>query len=120
MRRRVVDQRTVLLLLDDVWFRVEFDLLPKERLVESVVDGKPHRRTTTESRYDVVLHRNISRAILADRHDGVTNSMRTKPSAELTAGPKKIIRLKHSSLIERTNRSAKEFKLGERGGSRMT
>jgi len=67
MRRRVVDERTVLLLLDDVWFRVEFDLLPKERLVESVVDGKPHRRTTAESRYDVVLRRNISRAILADR-----------------------------------------------------
>jgi hypothetical protein len=67
MRRRVVDERTFLLLLDDVWFRVEIDVLPKERLVESVVDGKLHRRTTAESRYDAVLRRNISRAILADR-----------------------------------------------------
>ena len=48
-RRRVVDERTFLLLLDDVWFRVEVDVLPKERLVESVVDGKPHRRATAES-----------------------------------------------------------------------
>jgi hypothetical protein len=67
MRRRAVDARTLLLLLDGAWFRVEVDLLPKERLVESVVDGKPHSRTMAESRYDVVLRRNISRANLADR-----------------------------------------------------
>lgn len=67
MRRRVVDERTLLLLLDGVWFRVEVAVLPKERLVEGVVDGKPHRRTTAESSYDVVLRRNISRAISADR-----------------------------------------------------
>jgi len=66
-RRRVVDEHTFLLLLDDVWYRVEVDVLPKERLVESVVDGKPHRCATAESTYDVVLRRNISRAILADR-----------------------------------------------------
>jgi hypothetical protein len=66
-RRRVVDEHTFLLLLDDVWFRVEVDVLPKERPVESVFDGKPHRRATAESTYDVVLRRNISRAILADR-----------------------------------------------------
>src|SRR5579863_6940475 len=42
-RRRVVDERTLLLLLDDVWFRVEVDVLPKERSVEDVFDGKPHR-----------------------------------------------------------------------------
>ena len=34
MRRRVVDKRTYLLLLDDVWYRVEIDVLPKEHLVE--------------------------------------------------------------------------------------
>jgi hypothetical protein len=66
-RRRIVDERTFLLLLDGVWFRVRVDVLPKERLVESVVDGKPHRRMAVDSRYDVVLRRNISRAILADR-----------------------------------------------------
>jgi len=67
MRRRVVDERTLLLLLDGVWFRVEVDVWPKERLVESVVGGEPHRRTTAESRYDIVLRRSISRAVLADR-----------------------------------------------------
>ena len=67
MRRRVVDERTFLLLLDDIWFRVETDLLPRERVVESVVDGKPHRRMVADFRYDVVLRRRISRAISSDR-----------------------------------------------------
>jgi hypothetical protein len=35
------------------------------------------------------------------------------------ACPKKIIRPKHSSFIERTKRSAKAFRLGDRGGRRM-
>jgi hypothetical protein len=47
-RRRRVDEHTLLLLLDDVWFRVEVDVLPKE------------------PRYDVVLRRNISRAMHTD------------------------------------------------------
>src|SRR3569832_1885327 len=33
--------------------------------------------------------------------------------------PKKIRRFRHSSFIERTKRSAKAFKFGDRGGSRM-
>jgi hypothetical protein len=65
-RRRVVDKRTMLLLLDDVWFRVEVEALPKERLVEGVVDGQPRRRRTVEPRYDAVLRRHISRANSAD------------------------------------------------------
>jgi hypothetical protein len=65
-RRRVVGERTMLLLLDEVWYLVEVDVLPKERLVESVVDGQPHRRAEIESRYDVVLRRSISRARMAD------------------------------------------------------
>jgi hypothetical protein len=65
-RRRIVDERTQLLLLDNVWFRVEVDVLPKERLVEVVVDGQPHRRAQVESRYDVVLRRSISRVKMAD------------------------------------------------------
>jgi len=36
------------------------------------------------------------------------------------AGPKKIIRFRHSSLMERTNRSANAFKFGDLGGRRMT
>jgi hypothetical protein len=66
-RRRVVDERTLLLLLDGLWFRVEVEMLPNERIIESVIDGEPHRRTTAESSYDVVQRRRISRAILADR-----------------------------------------------------
>jgi hypothetical protein len=65
-RRRVVDERTMLLLLDDVWFRVEVDVLPDESFIETVVDGQPHGRMRVEPRYDAVLRRHISRAILAD------------------------------------------------------
>jgi len=36
------------------------------------------------------------------------------------ACPTKIIRSRHSSLIERTKRSANAFKLGDRGGYRVT
>jgi hypothetical protein len=60
-RRRALNERTFLLLLDDVWFRVEVDVLPQKRYVEKVVDGKPSRHVIAESRYDVVLRRNISR-----------------------------------------------------------
>jgi hypothetical protein len=66
IRRRVVDERTFLLLLDDVWFRVEVDVLPMERSVERLIDGKPHRHMTAESRYDAVLRHTISRAAGAD------------------------------------------------------
>ena len=55
-RRRVVDERTMLLLLDDVWFSVEVEALPKAHPVERVV-GQPRRRMTVEPRYDVVLRR---------------------------------------------------------------
>jgi hypothetical protein len=48
-RRRAVDERTLLLRLEDIWFRVEVDLLP-----------------TAGSRYDAVLRKNISRAARAD------------------------------------------------------
>jgi hypothetical protein len=65
-RRRMVDERTFLLLLDDVWFRVEVDLLPKERFAENIVDGGPHKRVIAEPRYDVVLRRHISQAVRSD------------------------------------------------------
>ncbi len=65
-RRRVVDERTLLLLLGDLWFRVEVGALPKERVVEKVVDGNPQRRVLAEPRYDVVLRRHISRTTPAE------------------------------------------------------
>lgn len=65
-RRRVVDERTFLLLLDDIWFHVEVDTLPNERRIENLMDGKLHRYVIAEPRYDVVLRRNISRAMSAE------------------------------------------------------
>jgi len=68
MRRRVVDESTLLLLLEDVWFHVETGILPKESLAdEKVIDAEPQDHMTAEFRYDVVLRRNVSRAIYADR-----------------------------------------------------
>jgi hypothetical protein len=64
-RRRVVDERTMLLLLDDVWFSVEVEALPKAHPVERVV-GQPRRRMRVEPRYDAVLRRHISQATEAD------------------------------------------------------
>ena len=65
-RRRIVDKRTVFLLLDDVWYRVEVDTLPQTCVVYHVIDGKSRRQVVTETRYDVVLRRNVSRAVDAD------------------------------------------------------
>jgi len=65
-RRRKVDERVLLLLLDDVWFRVEVDVLPKARLAEDVIDGKVRRHMVAEPRYDIVLRRKISRTVDAD------------------------------------------------------
>lgn len=65
-RRRIVDERTVFLLLDDVWYCVEVDTLPQTCVVQRIIDGKPRRQVVTETRYDVVLRRNVSRAVDAD------------------------------------------------------
>lgn len=62
-RRRTLDERTLLLLLDDVWFRVEVDVLPNNRYIEKVTDGGTRRHVVAESRYDVVLRRHISRVM---------------------------------------------------------
>lgn len=59
-RRRKVDERTYLLLLNEIWFSVEVDVLPEGRLVDRLIDGKLHRQMTAESRYDVVLRKNVS------------------------------------------------------------
>jgi hypothetical protein len=65
-RRRVVDGQTLLLLLQGIWFRVEVAVLPKERIIEEVIDGQKKRRGVTEWRYDVVLRKSVSRAATAD------------------------------------------------------
>jgi hypothetical protein len=65
-RRRIVGERTLLLLLDSIWFRVEVGVLPKDRIIENVIDGKSHRRVIAETRYDVVQHKTVSRASPAD------------------------------------------------------
>jgi hypothetical protein len=58
-----VNEHTFLFLLDDVWFRVEVDVLPDNRYMEKVIDGRTRRYVVAEPRYDVVLRRHISRAM---------------------------------------------------------
>ena len=62
-RRRTLNERTLLLLLDDVWFRVEVDVLPNSHYIEKVIDGRKRRYVVAEPRFDVVLRRHISRAM---------------------------------------------------------
>jgi hypothetical protein len=52
--------------LNEIWFSVEVDVLPEERLVDRVIDGKLHRQITAESRYDVVLRKRVSRTARAE------------------------------------------------------
>lgn len=65
-RRRMLDERTFLLLLGDAWFRVEVDVLPREHFVENADHWGPHRQLVAEPRYDVVLRRRVSRTTRAD------------------------------------------------------
>jgi hypothetical protein len=64
--RRTVDERTLLLRVEGIWYRVELGVLPKERIVESVVDSTRRRRMFAEPRFDVVLRRAVSRSVQAD------------------------------------------------------
>ena len=68
-RRRVVDEHTLFLLLNDLWFRVGVDVLPKERVAEHIIDGKRCRRVSAQPRFDVVLRRDISRTMRAELQD---------------------------------------------------
>jgi hypothetical protein len=65
-RRRVVDEKTLFLRLEDIWYRIEVGVLPKGRLIEDVIDGKKGRRVSAEWRYDVVLRKSVSREASAD------------------------------------------------------
>jgi hypothetical protein len=65
-RRRIIDERAQLLRLNEVWFRVEVAPLPEKRVVEVTVDGALRKRTTADSRFDVVMRRSTSLAAQAD------------------------------------------------------
>jgi hypothetical protein len=65
-RRHSVDERTLLLRVEGIWYRVELGVLPKERIVASVIDSTRRRRMFAEPRYDVVLRRAVSRSVQAD------------------------------------------------------
>jgi hypothetical protein len=54
-----VGEKTLLLLLENIWYRVEVAVLPKGRLIEDVIDGKKGRRVSAEWRYDVVLRKSV-------------------------------------------------------------
>jgi hypothetical protein len=64
-----LDARTLLLPVEDVWFCVALDVLPEERYVEKIIDGKPERRVIANARYDIVQRRSVSRVIIDEsRH----------------------------------------------------
>lgn len=60
-RRRVINPETQLLLLTGEWFEVRVAVLPSEFVTIVVADGQKKRTRKTESRFDVVLKRRISR-----------------------------------------------------------
>ena len=86
-RRRTLDERTLLLLLDDVWFRAEMDVLPDNQHIEKVIDGKTRRCVIAEIRYDVVLRRNVSR----EMSDELRQCKRLYGSADLYAVSKRQV-----------------------------
>jgi hypothetical protein len=60
-RRRILNDRTVLLRLDDLWFEVTLAQLPPDRVVEREIGGERKRKVVVERRYDIVLRREVSR-----------------------------------------------------------
>jgi hypothetical protein len=58
-RRRILNDQTVLLRIEDLWFEVTLATLPVGRTIESGSRGK--KQFVLERRYDVVLRRKINR-----------------------------------------------------------
>jgi hypothetical protein len=58
-RRRILNERTVLLRLDDLWFEIALAELPAGRVVERIVDGQRKKRIVYDRRYDIVLRREV-------------------------------------------------------------
>jgi hypothetical protein len=86
-RRRVVDERTLLLLLDGVWYRIGLELLPKQTCVQRLVDGHLQKYVMSEPRFDVVLRRIISRTL----HPASEHCDEVYGSSELYAASKRQI-----------------------------
>jgi hypothetical protein len=59
-RRRILNDRAVLLRLDDLWFQITLAEVPAGRAVERVVQGQCKKKIVYDRRYDVVLRREIS------------------------------------------------------------
>jgi hypothetical protein len=66
-RRRIVDGDTQLHRLDDHWFLVEMAPLPEIRMTEVNVRGRLVPKRVADSRFDVVLKREMSRLHYHDR-----------------------------------------------------
>lgn len=54
-RRRVIDARTLLLLLEGAWFEVRMEPLPAAQIVEAIVEGRVQRKRVPNRRFDVVM-----------------------------------------------------------------
>ena len=54
-RRRVINGRTLLLLLDGAWFEVRVEPLPAVQILETIVQGRMCRRRVPDRRVDVVM-----------------------------------------------------------------
>lgn len=68
-RRRVLDDHTLLLLLDGQWYSVQVAALPETYRVYSQTGRYPSWSYNAESRYDILLRRNISQAKEGDRQE---------------------------------------------------
>jgi len=69
LRRREIDDRLMLMLLDEQWYEVRIAPLPPIYFEEKVVDGRLWRNRTSSRVYDVVLRCHVQRHCLdhADR-----------------------------------------------------
>jgi hypothetical protein len=54
-RRRVINDRTLLLLLEGAWFEVCVEPLPAVQIVETIVQGRVRRTRVPDRRFDVVI-----------------------------------------------------------------
>ena len=84
-RRRVLDDRTVLLRLDELWFEVKLAELPARQEVVSIVSGRRRTKVSVRSRYDVVLRRETSRS----QYDDSQERKRVYGSSDLYAVSKR-------------------------------
>jgi hypothetical protein len=73
-RRRILNDRTVLLRIEDLWFEVTLAELPAGRTLEQRVGGECKRKVVFERRYDVVLRREIQRYQESDERERVYGS----------------------------------------------